>query len=150
MEVRLWECEWLRGGGRLPVFRDIPRPRPLLSFPGNSGVVLPRAELVPLPPSLVEASIGAGSEASAAALIASCPTQKSQKTQPSTVPALAQLTTATGEALSSLIPTKQQTKMTTEQICCTITVESATRGQKSYSCKRGFRCKWERKVGGSV
>ena len=68
---------------------------------------------------------GVGFEAS------SWPTQKSQRTQPSTVSALPQLTTETGETRCWYMPTKEQTKIATEEMCCTMTVESATRGQKS-------------------
>ena len=62
---------------------------------------------------------------------ASWPTQKSQSTQPRTVPALPQLTTETGETRCWYMPTKEQTKIATEEMCWTMTVESATRGQKS-------------------
>ena len=113
--------------------KDSPRPRLCDSFPGHSGVVLPNAELALLLASPVDMSIGAGVEVegSTLALAASCPTQKSQSTQPSTVPALPQLTTETGEMRSCEIPTKENTNIATEHTCCTMTVESDTRGQKS-------------------
>lgn len=56
---------------------------------------------------------------------------QSHRIQPTAVPTLPQQTTETGLTRPWTIPTKQQTKMATEQTCCTITVESATSGQKS-------------------
>ena len=117
------------------MLRDSPSPSPrfCVSFPGYSGVVLPNVELALLPASPLDMSIGASVEVegSELALAASCPTQKSHSTQPSTVPALPQLTTETGEMRSCEIPTKEKTNIATEHICCTMTVESETKGQKS-------------------
>jgi hypothetical protein len=62
----------------------------------------------------------------------SCPTHQSHKSHPKNVAMLPQPTTATGETRSWNIPTKQTIKIMTEQTCCTMTVESATSGQKSY------------------
>ena len=87
-------------------------------------------ELAPLSVVMLTASLlfwGSAMVAKAA----SWPTQKSQSTQPRTVPALPQLTTVTGETHCWYMPTKEQTNMATEEICWTMTVESATRGQKS-------------------
>jgi hypothetical protein len=64
-------------------------------------------------------------------LLASCPTHESHNTQPRTVAMLPHPTTAPGETRSWKMPTKQTIKIMTEQTCCTMTVESATRGQKS-------------------
>ena len=61
----------------------------------------------------------------------SCPTHQSHNSQPRKVAILPQLTIATGETRSWKMPTKQTTKIITEQTCWTMTVESATRGQKS-------------------
>jgi hypothetical protein len=61
----------------------------------------------------------------------SCPTHQSQRTQPRKVAMEPQPTIATGETRSWTMPTKQTTKIMTEQTCWTMTVESATRGQKS-------------------
>lgn len=61
----------------------------------------------------------------------SCPTQESHRTQPSTVAMLPQPTTAPGETYFWDMLTKHTIKIMTEQTCCTMTVESATRGQKS-------------------
>jgi len=61
----------------------------------------------------------------------SCPTHQSQRTQPRKVAMEPQPTIATGETRSWTMPTKQTTKIMTEQTCWTMTVESVTRGQKS-------------------
>ena len=61
----------------------------------------------------------------------SCPTHQSHSTQPRKVAMLPPPTTETGETLRWEIPTKHTTNIITEQTCCTMTVESATRGQKS-------------------
>jgi hypothetical protein len=76
-------------------------------------------------------SCGGGS-AGEDGLESSCPTHQSQRTQPTNVAMLPQPTTATGETRSWKMPTKQTMNMMTEQTCWTMTVESATRGQKSY------------------
>jgi hypothetical protein len=83
-----------------------------------------RSELALLPPS-------SGSILSSAASSSSLRTQLSQRPQPSIVPKLPQPTTLTGLSRSWKMPTKQQTNIATEQTCWTMTVESATRGQKS-------------------
>lgn len=57
--------------------------------------------------------------------------QRSHRIHPTNVAKLLQLVTATGDTRSWNIPTKQTTKIITEHTCCRITVESATRGQKS-------------------
>jgi hypothetical protein len=81
-----------------------------------------------------------------AGLASSCPTHQSHNTHPRTVAIEPHPTTATGETRSWNMPTKQKTKIMTEQTCWTMTVESATRGQKSYGWRRGFRCRCSRKV----
>lgn len=58
-------------------------------------------------------------------------THCSHSSQPRKVAKLLQLTTETGETRSWKMPTKQTMKTMTEQTCCRMTVESATRGQKS-------------------
>jgi hypothetical protein len=58
-------------------------------------------------------------------------TQRSQRIQPRNVPTLLQLTTETGDTRSWKMATKLTIKMMTLQTCCRMTVESATRGQKS-------------------
>lgn len=62
----------------------------------------------------------------------SCPSHQSHTTQPSTVAHDPHPTTAPGDTFSWYIPTKHAMKIATEHTCCTMTVESATRGQKSY------------------
>jgi hypothetical protein len=61
----------------------------------------------------------------------SSPIHQSQSSQPITVEKLPQPTTVLGLTRSKKMPAKQTTKQMTEQTCCTMTVESATRGQKS-------------------
>lgn len=61
----------------------------------------------------------------------SCPTHQSHSNQPRKVAILPPPTTATGEMLFWNIPMKHTTNIITEHTCCTITVESATSGQKS-------------------
>ena len=61
----------------------------------------------------------------------SCPTHQSQRSQPTKVAIEPQPTMETGETPFSRMPTKQTTKIMTEQTCWTMTVESATKGQKS-------------------
>ena len=58
-------------------------------------------------------------------------THQSHSSQPRKVAKLPHPTTDTGLTRSWKMPTKQTTKMMTEQTCCTMTVESATKGQKS-------------------
>lgn len=48
-----------------------------------------------------------------------------------TVEKLPQPTTVSGLTRSRKMPAKQTTKQMTEHTCCTMTVESATNGQKS-------------------
>lgn len=62
---------------------------------------------------------------------ASFVTHESQSSQPRKVAKLLHPTTDTGLTRSWKIPTKHTTKMMTEHTCCTMTVESATSGQKS-------------------
>jgi hypothetical protein len=62
---------------------------------------------------------------------ASSAIQSSHSSQPKKVPKLLQLTTETGDRWFWKMPAKQAMKMMTEQTCCRMTVESATRGQKS-------------------
>jgi hypothetical protein len=62
----------------------------------------------------------------------SCPTHQSHSNHPKNVAMLPHPTTATGETRLCSISTKQTTKIMTEQTCWTMTVESATSGQKSY------------------
>jgi len=76
----------------------------------------------------------------------SCPTHQSHNTQPRIVATLPQPTTASGAMRLWKMPTKQTMKMMTEQTCWTMTVESATKGQKSYGWRRGFRWRCSRKV----
>lgn len=64
-------------------------------------------------------------------VVSSCPTHQSQRSHPRNVKRLPHPTTATGETRSWKMPTKQTMKIMTEQTCWTMTVESATRGQKS-------------------
>jgi len=80
----------------------------------------------------------------------SSPTHRSQSSQPRKVAKLPHPTTDTGLTRSWKMPTKHTTKMMTEQTCCTMTVESATSGQKSYGCRRGLRWRLSRKVAWSV
>lgn len=58
-------------------------------------------------------------------------THLSQRIHPTKVPKLLQLTTETGLTRAWKMPTKQTMNMVTEQTCCRMMVESATRGQKS-------------------
>jgi hypothetical protein len=76
--------------------------------------------------------------------------QRSHKIHPTNVAKLLQLVTATGDTRSWFMPTKQTTNMMTEHTCCSMTVESATRGQKSYGLRRGLRWRFSRKVAWSV
>jgi hypothetical protein len=76
--------------------------------------------------------------------------QRSHRSHPRNVAKLLQLTTETGLTRSWKIPMKQTTKIMTEHTCCTMTVLSATKGQKSYGCSRGFRWRFSRKVVWSV
>lgn len=99
----------------------------------------------------------AAAAAAAAAVLAassswssSSETHLSQRSHPTKVPRLLQLTTATGLTRAWKIPTKQTINMVTEQTCCRMMVESATRGQKSYGFNRGFRCRFSRNVAWSV
>ena len=59
-------------------------------------------------------------------------TQRSHSSHPKKVHELLQLTMETGETRSWNMYAKHTTKMMTEHTCCSITVESATSGQKSY------------------
>jgi hypothetical protein len=58
-------------------------------------------------------------------------THQSHNSHPRKVAKLLHPTTETGLTRSWKMPTKQTTKIMTEQTCWTMTVESATRGQKS-------------------
>lgn len=58
-------------------------------------------------------------------------TQKSHSSHPRKVAKLPHPTTDTGLTRSWNMPTKHTTNIMTEQTCCRITVESATKGQKS-------------------
>ena len=69
--------------------------------------------------------------ATAVASRASWPTHQSHRSHPITVAKVPHPTTETGLRRSWKMPTKQTTKMMTEQTCWTMTVESATNGQKS-------------------
>lgn len=80
------------------------------------------------------------------ALILSSPTHQSHSSQPMKVAKLPKPTTDTGLTRSWKMPTKHTTKMMTEHTCWTITVESATSGQKSYGLTRGLRWSFSRKV----
>lgn len=77
-------------------------------------------------------------------------THQSHNSQPRKVAKLPQPTTDMGLTRSWNMPTKQTMNIMTEQTCCTMTVVSATRGQKSYGRTRGFRWRFSRKVAWSV
>lgn len=127
----------------------------LLPFTPFTAALLPMSEdpLVGVspeeggPPAAAAAAAAAAAEtvadavaaAAAAAESISSASQRSQRIHPRKVARLLQETTATGDTRSWKMPTKQTTKMMTEQTCWTITVESATSGQKSYGFSRGFR-----------
>lgn len=130
MEVVDVVCEGLSVAVFCPLGRllmlDISSPNPmpfeLLVFP--SALLEPELEpLAAVVPSLASSI--------RAIFDCFCPSQKSQATHPSIVHILPQLTTDMGLTRSWKIAVKQQTKITTEQTCCTITVKSATKGQKS-------------------
>jgi hypothetical protein len=76
----------------------------------------------------------------------SLPTHKSHTHQPITVPVDPTVTTPCGLTRSWYIDTKHTMKITTAQTCCTMTVESATNGQKSYGNSLGLRCSCSRNV----
>ena len=63
--------------------------------------------------------------------VSSSDTHRSHSSHPRNVPKLLQLTMDTGETRSWKMHAKHTMKMMTEQTCCSITVESATSGQKS-------------------
>lgn len=63
--------------------------------------------------------------------LSSCPIHQSHNSHPKNVAKLPHPTTATEDIRSCTIPIKQTMNIITEQTCCTMTVESATRGQKS-------------------
>lgn len=85
-----------------------------------------RRRMLPLRPMLLAALLLASSP-----WLSSSATQRSQRSHPRNVAKLDQLTTETGDTRSWKMPTKQTMKMMTEQTCWSMTVESATRGQKS-------------------
>lgn len=118
------ESPYRFGPGRLEPILS-PRPWTWLSFcPVPEGRVesTTELELEPASPSTTRSGPPAFSSAFA---------HVSQSIHPTAVPTLPQQTTETGLTRPWTIPTKQQMKITTEQTCCTMTVESATNGQKS-------------------
>jgi len=84
---------------KLSVSRVKPSPTPGGSLLWEMGVVLPRAELAPLFASPKGTWLGPV-VVSVIVRAASCPIQKSQSTQPRTVPVLPKLTTETGDMRS--------------------------------------------------
>jgi hypothetical protein len=77
-------------------------------------------------------------------------THWSHSSHPTKVPKLLQLASETDETRSWKMHAKLTTNMMTEQTCCRMMVESATRGQKSYGFRRGLSCRLSRKVAWSV
>lgn len=79
----------------------------------------------------VEIVVGSGGRPGRGFCNSSWPTHQSHNHHPRKVAILPPPTTATGDTRSWKIPTKHTTNIMTEQTCWTMTVESATRGQKS-------------------
>lgn len=79
----------------------------------------------------VEAVGGSGGKTGRGICNSSCPTHQSHSNQPRKVAMLPPPTTETGDTCLWNMPTKHTTNIMTEQTCCTMTVESATSGQKS-------------------
>ena len=102
----------------------------------------PRFPIAPVEPMVfarfeVELAADTGNRANASAggvgifVDSSCPTHQSHNNHPRNVAMLPQPTTETGDMRSWMMPTKQTINIITEHTCCTMTVDSATRGQKS-------------------
>ena len=127
-ELILWLREWATAGvGRSDVWSV--RPRPIWLGCIAAVIAVPSWSLSC---SSIASFIVAVLLASSLARDASSwPTQKSQNTHPRTVPVLPQPATVMGELLSWYMTMNEQIKIATAQRCCTTTVKSETKGQKS-------------------